>query len=181
MTDRSLTRSERTRRDAPVYLLDTNAILEAVRTGTWSALTGGLSIQTVGECFEECLRGDRFSSGYIQVTEDDLDHATQIRSVSDTEQATLALRTDGSALDDGERDLFAHALGRPEDNEAWLICSSDRACVLVGVALGWKDRLVSLEMAIEAVGATADPPLRRHFKQKWLSVERTRALLAGPL
>ena len=185
MTDRSLTRSERTRRDAPVYLLDTNAILEAVRTGTWSALTGGLSIQTVGECFEECLRGDRFSSGYIQVTVDDLDHATQIHAVSDIEQATLALRTDASALDAsaldaGERDLFAHALGRPEDDEAWLICSSDRACVLVGVALGWKDRLVSLEMAIEAVGATADPPLRRHFKQKWLSVGRTRALLAGP-
>jgi hypothetical protein len=49
------------------------------------------------------------------------------------------------------------------------------------VALGWKDRLVSLEAAIDAVGATADPPLRRHFKEKWLSVERTRALLGGPL
>jgi len=165
----------------PVYLLDTNAILEAVRTGTWGALTGGLSIETVEECREECLRGDCFSSGYIAVTEDDLARATQIHLVSHSEQATLTLQTDASALDDGERDLFAHARSRPEEDEAWLICSADRACVLVGVALGWKDRLVSLEAAIDAVGATADPPLRRHFKEKWLSVERTRALLGGPL
>jgi len=171
----------------PVYVLDTNVILEAVRTGTWGALTGGLSIDTVEECREECLRGDRFSSGYIAVTEHDLDRVTQIHPVSDTERATLALQTDSSGLDAGERDLLAHALGRPagpggpEPDEAWLICSSDRACVLVGVALGWKDRLVSLEAAIEAVGVTADPPLRRHFKEKWLSEARTRALLGGSL
>lgn len=172
----------------PVYLLDTNAILEAVRTGTWRALTGGLSIQTVAECFEECLRGDRFtsdymavtSSGYIAVTDHDLARVTQIHSVSDTERATLALRTDASALDAGERDLFAHVLNRPEANEAWLMCSADRACVRVGVQLGWPDRLISLEAAIDAVGAAADPPLRRHFRKKWLSVERTRALLGGP-
>ena len=166
----------------PLYLLDTNAVLEAVRTGTWNALTGGLSIETVEECREECLRGDRFSSGYIAVTEHDLARVTQIHAVSDTERATLALQTDASGLDAGERDLLAHVLGRPEgpgEDESWLVCSSDRACVLAGVALGWPDRLVSLEAALDAVGAAADPPLRRHFKQKWLSVERTRALLGA--
>ena len=38
-------------------LVDTNVILEAHRTGTWRALTGGYRVETVEECVTETQTG----------------------------------------------------------------------------------------------------------------------------
>jgi hypothetical protein len=35
---------------ATVVLVDTNVIIEAIRTRCWNALTGGLRVETVAEC-----------------------------------------------------------------------------------------------------------------------------------
>lgn len=42
-----------------VVLVDTNVVMEAVRTHCWNAMAGGLWVETVEECREEALRGDR--------------------------------------------------------------------------------------------------------------------------
>ena len=163
---------------ASAYLLDTNAIIEAVRTGCWAAISGGLRIETVARCEEECLRGDHLSSGYISVTAHDLNRMTAIHQVADNEVAALLLMPAAAALDDGERDLFAHALGRTDDS--WLVCSPDRASVRLAVALGWQDRLISLGEIARAVGVRPSPPLRSHFEAAWLSEQRTIGLLDLP-
>lgn len=160
---------------APVYLLDTNAIIEAVRVGVWNALCGGLDVHTVEECRDECRRGDALSSGYITVSATALDRLGAVHPVTEAQRASFVLRTDASALDPGELDLYAHALGRADS--VWVLCSPDRAAVRIGVELGWRDRLVSLEELVDAVGSRPNPPLRPHFRTAWLSQRRTEALL----
>ena|GEM_PF-1724727 len=161
---------------APIYLFDTNAIIEAVRTGVWNALTGGLAIETVRECADECRKGDTLSTGYVSVSEEQLARLTAVRDVSDAHRAAILLNDASAGLDPGERDLFAHALSLPADT-AWALCSPDRASVRFAVAVDCEDQLISLEEAIGTVGARAAPPLRDHFTSRWLSVERTRARL----
>lgn len=70
------------------------------------------------------------------------------------ERATFALQyADASNLDAGERDLMAHGLACLADGDSlWVVCSPDRASVRAAVALGWADRMHSLEALIEAVG-----------------------------
>lgn len=162
----------------PAYLFDTNAIIEAVRIECWPALSGGLRIQTVAECVEECRRGEPLSSGYIRVTEEDLSRLDEVHPVTAEDRAALLLFGDeAAALDAGELDLFAHAGARTD--YVWLICSPDRASVRLAVAMEWADRLVSLEEAMDAAGARRASALRRHFTRRWLSAARTDALLGG--
>lgn len=161
------------------YLLDANAMIEAARTGVWNALTGGLTVETVKECAEECRQGDTLSTGYISVSEADLDRLAAVRTVSDADVAAVLLHEASAGLDPGERDLFAYALRRPPDS-LWTICSPDRASVRFAVAAGCGDRLVSLEEAIAAVGGRPTVPLRQHFTTAWLSAERTKAVLGIP-
>lgn len=163
--------------DRPVHLLDTNAIIEAVRVGVWGAVAGGLAIETVEACREECRRGDRLSDGYVSVSEADLNRLAAVHAVSEEERAGLLLETDASSLDRGELDLHAHARVRP--NGGWTICSPDLAAVRLGVAMEWGDRLVSLEELVRSVGARPSPALRPHFTRRWLSRTRTRALLGS--
>ena len=160
----------------PIYLFDTNAIIEAVRTGVWKGLAGALNLQTVEECADESRRGDRLSTGYVVVSEADLERFAMIHAVSDLEVANVLLMERAEALHDGERDLFAHALALAEE-EVWVVCSPDLASVKFAVAAGIGDRLISLEEAMKAVGAKAKPELRGNFTSAWLKAERANALL----
>ena len=45
-------------------------------------------------------------------------------------------------LDPGEKSLWAHAITR---NDAWMMCGPDKASLLTGVRLGFRNRLVALE------------------------------------
>lgn len=160
-----------------VYLLDTNAIIEAVRTGTWAAISGGLHIETVAECVEECRRGDQLSTGYVKVGEADLRRLKGVRAPTKADVARVVAMRGGPALDPGERDLMAHAI-KATQTGACLVCSPDKASVLFAVRAGFGDSLVALDDLISSVGGRASPALREHFCGPWLSSQRTRALLA---
>jgi hypothetical protein len=99
-------------RSDPV-LLDTNVIIEAVRTGTWAALTGGLIVETVGACPDEALAGSpSVIPGYVSVTESDLRRLSSVHDTDSTKRAELALAYgDADGLDDVNAELgHAHPL-----------------------------------------------------------------------
>lgn len=164
----------------PTVLVDTNVMIEAVRTGLWNAVSGDTRLETVEECAAEARRGDRLSDGYIEVSGHDLDRLHEIHGVTESQRAKLLLRLGDTELDDGERDLFAHAMDRDEP-PPWVLTSPDRAAVRAAVGLGWKDRLVSLEELAGKVGCPSAriTRLRDHFTGRWLSSARTKALLEG--
>lgn len=163
-----------------VILVDTNIIIEAVRTGCWSALTAHFRIETVAKCCEEAHTGDRRRRGYVEVSENDLQTRLIVHGVSDIELAKLAVQdTESFRLDDGERHLWAHVLGRHDE---WLACCSDHAAVNAAVRLGWHDRLVSLEELANRAGcAAALKHLKAHFTRARLSEWVTVALLERKL
>lgn len=161
-----------------VILVDTNVILEAVRTRLWNAISGQAHLETVQECVEECLRGDRFAGQYVSVEREDLRRLECVRTLGESQRAALLLKLGDIALDDGECDLYAHGLSRIDLPE-WRLASPDRAAVRAAVRLGWGDRLLSLEELAREVGC---PParigaLRPHFESAWLRSARTDALL----
>ena len=161
--------------EVPKLLFDTNAIIEAVRVGCWNAITGGAAVFTVSACCAEALAGDS-TAGYVPVTKGDLGRLSAEYTVSDEERATFYLRyEDGDGMDEGERDLFAHALGR--DTMDLRICSPDRASVRAALELGWGDKLISLDEAIGLVGCKPRIRLESHFKTHWLAACRTQILL----
>jgi hypothetical protein len=154
-----------------VALVDTNVIIEAVRTRCWNALAGSLRVETVSECRDEAGRGDRSRPGYVPVSEADLARLAQVHSVTDLDRAVFGMAYDGSLnMDAGERDLFAHAFARAAAGDmVWVICSPDRAAIRAAVALGWRDQTRSLAELAAAAGARPGPPLAEHFGERWLS------------
>jgi hypothetical protein len=153
-----------------LLLVDTNIIIEAVRTRCWNAISTHFAIETVEKCYEEALTGDPLRPGYVTVDPVQLRKGLVRRhDVTDLERAQLALRVaEASALDAGERDLFAHALAR---KDAWVASCADRAAVNVALALGWEGRVISLERLVQAAGSRSG--LKRHFTEAWLSEVRT--------
>jgi hypothetical protein len=162
-----------------VVLVDTNVVMEAVRTRCWNAVTGGLCVETVEECRDEALRGDRGRPGYLPVSPADLARIRTVHPVSEVERATFAMEyPQAEFMDAGERDLFAHAYARVARGDAvWIVCSADRACVRAAVALGWYDQMHSLAALTAAVGAQPRFPLLNHYGERWLSTLRTEYLL----
>lgn len=162
-----------------VVLVDTNVIIEAVRTGTWAAITGQLSIESVEVCRNEALAGaERASPGYIAVSPVDLARLRAVHRVPSVAQAALKLAyPQADVLDAGEHDLLAHAYqSRPADLQ---VCSPDKAAVRAAVTLGLGDQLVSLEDLLNRVGARPQPPLRVQFTTAWLRSFRTKVRLEG--
>jgi hypothetical protein len=153
-----------------VILMDTSVIIEAYRTNCWKAVTAHFSVATVEKCYEETLTGDPLRPGYVAVDPDDLRRGLVGRdSVSNAQRAALLLSLENAdALDAGERDLLACLLGRPG---VWLVSCADRAAVNAALAMGFEDRLVSLDAIAKAAGAR--PDLRRHFTEAWLREVRT--------
>ena len=145
-------------------LVDTNAIIEAYRTRSWRALSGGCQVETVEACVAEMQTGFQ-----LRLKEEAIDLAVlrsslaTVHSVSVRERAELALRKGNIALDEGEEALWAHALGR---NDAWMLCGPDRASLRCGVRLGHRERLVSLEELLKHVGHRISG-LRPAYTQKW--------------
>lgn len=164
-----------------VVLVDTNVVMEAVRTRCWNALTGGLSVETVEECRDEALRGDRGRPAYLPVSGEDLARIRTVHPVSALERAAFGMAyEEGRNMDRGERDLFAHAYARASRGDAvWILCSADRACVRAAVALGWHERMYCLATLAAAVGVNPAPPLMEQYGERWLSQARTKYLLGA--
>lgn len=161
-----------------LILVDTNIIIEAVRTKCWNAVANHFALETVGKCHEEALTGDALRPGYVQVDVQQLTNGLrQVHPVTDLSRAKLYVAyPEAQSLDAGERDLFAHALER---GDAWIASCADRAAVKTACALGWKDRLVSLEKIAAAAGQR--PSFKNHFTEPWLTTVRTKFLLDGGL
>lgn len=153
-----------------VVLLDTNVIIEAIRTRCWTAITAHFSIQTVAVCCEEALTGDPLCPGYVSVDPAQLEKGLRARhQVSDEQRLALAVRlANPDILDDGERDLLAHAIGR---SDAWVASCADRAAVNAALELGFEERFVSLAAMARVAGAR--PALKFQFTDAWLSEVRT--------
>ena len=163
-----------------VVLVDTNIIIESVRTGCWNGLTTYFKVETVEKCCEEARTGEAHRPEYVNVDEPALRTRLTAHKVSGVMLFELGQRyPDADRLDVGERHLWAHALGR---NDEWLAACSDRAAVNAAVQLGWGDRLVSLEELVTAAGArSALRSLKGQFSSARLSEWRTAALLARGL
>lgn len=81
-------------------------------------------------------------------------------------------------LDSGERDLSAHAATRSDD---FLLCSCDKAAVVAAHALGWLDRVISLDELTQAVGARPNPRLKVQFTKARMAKWRTSLMLGGQI
>jgi len=160
-----------------LILVDTNIIIEAVRTECWNGLRGYYRLVTVEKCREEAQSGIARTPGYVVVEDNHLSSGIQIVAVSNANRALLLTAcTEAAVLDCGERDLWAHAYSRGDD---WGAVCADQAAVRVAVRLGWGDRLESLEELVTAAGLRTRLPLKNHYSRKMLSVWRTKFLLDG--
>lgn len=152
-------------------LFDTNAILEACRVGAWPALTRQYAVETVEECVTETQTGWQRRPPDRRVEEHELrDALAAVHSVNIHQVAELVVQREAKApsvaLDSGETALWAHALGR-RDN--WVFCGPDTASMRVGVRLGYRERIVSLERLIEEIGVRPRRPLKRAYTERWLA------------
>ncbi len=163
---------------APKLLVDSMIVIEAVRTGCWNAMTGQRQLVTVQECADELRRGDPGTRGYVVVTDQDLSRMS-IAPLSREHATSFRLAYPAAdGLHPGERDLLAHAATRADDFQ---LCSCDKAAVVAAHALGWLDRVVSLEAVAASVGARPNAGLRAQFTEARMRRWRTSLTLGGPI
>ena len=146
--------------------MDTNVILEAHRTGSWRTLAARYQLETVEDCVIETQTGAGNRRPEQRIDEAVLRGALRlVHAVSPLERAQAILRDERLAmLDNGERALWSHALGR---TDAWVLCGPDAASLRIGVRLGLRDRLVALEGLLADVGFKPRTPLRRNYTKTW--------------
>ena len=147
-------------------LVDTNTIIEAHRVRAWAALAGGWRVETVEDCVTETQTGFQRRRPEQSIASDKLRASlAAVYAVTDRERAELAVRVQDIALDVGEESLWAHALGR---SDRWVLCGPDKASLRCGVRLGFRERLVSLQELLHAVGHRPRVALKRHYTKQWL-------------
>lgn len=147
-------------------LVDTNAILEIYRVGSWRALSGGYGVETVEDCVTETQTGFQRRSPELQIDLAELRASLKaVHPVIDAQRAVVAVRAPDIALDVGERSLWAHALTR---SDAWVLCGPDKASMRFGVRVGLKDRLIALETLLGDAGHRPKVPLKPAYTAKWL-------------
>jgi hypothetical protein len=163
------------RHPGPV-LVDTNVILECWRVGSWRALTGGYGVETVEDCVIETQTGFQRRRPEQQIDAAALRASlAAIHRPATKDFAEVAVRAPNIFLDAGEKALWAHTLTR---NDVWVLCGPDKASLRFGVRLGFRDRLVSLEALLEAVGQRSKEPLRTAYTEKWLQATLGEFVLA---
>ncbi len=157
-------------------LVDTNVILEAFRTNSWKALTGGYRTETVEACVIETQTGFQRRRQEQQIDETELrKRLVGVHKVTDAQRANALIRGQGINLDTGELNLWAHAITR---NDAWILCGPDIASMRFGVRVGCRGRLISLERLLEEVGYRAKGILSMNYTEKWLASTLSRLVIA---
>ncbi len=148
----------------PAVLVDTNVIIEAWRVRGWKALASRHALESVGTVVMETHTGFQKRRVAEQIDQAELKRTLRaIHETTERERAELAVRVPGIHLDPGERDLWAHALMRAD---TWILCGPDKASLRVGVQLGLRERLISLEALWQEAGFQAKN-LRENFTAKW--------------
>jgi hypothetical protein len=147
-------------------LVDTNAILESFRVGSWRALTGGYAVETVEDCVTETQTGYQRRRPEQQIDASALRASlAAVHDVGDAERAVVAIQASEIALDIGEQSLWAHAV---TCSDGWILCGPDKASLRFGVRLGFRERLVALEWLLESVGHRPRDNLKLPYTTKWL-------------
>ena len=79
-------------------------------------------------------------------------------------------------LDAGEQMLWTHALTR---SDAWVFCGPDKASLRLGIRLGFRERLVSLERLLLDAGFRSKIDLRRSLHATLAGEDAHRAVAPG--
>lgn len=153
---------------------DTNVILEAFRTGCWTAICSHFAIETVEKCVEETLTGNPGDPRHVSVPPTDLHGGLAGRHpVTRKELASLVLAHPSCAtLDDGEKHLLAWLLANKLLPSATIVVTTaDKAALVASHGLGWLDCAVSLEDLARksGVGRTNLDALALQYREDWLS------------
>jgi hypothetical protein len=157
-----------------IVYVDTNVIIEAVRTGCWKSIAQRFAIHTVATVRDEALKVPADKSRYVPVDASTIFRHVTVEMVSQADILLASAKTPNiSALDAGERDLLAHVAARHDD--AWIVTTADKAAVKTACALGLESKLVSLEELAEASGSK--PKLHEWHLKRWLSKVRSEFLL----
>ena len=152
-------------RHAGPVLVDTNVILACWRIAAWRALAGGYGIETVEDCVTETQTGFQRRRVEERIDEPTFRRSLKaVHEVSDIERARVAIQGADLAVDHGELSLWAHALSRRDD---WLLCGPDKASLRLGIRLGFRERLASLEQLLSGVGYRPKQPLNTAFTAAW--------------
>lgn len=145
-------------------LLDNCAISACVAAGAWNALAARYTLETVEEVEREATTGYQHRT---IIPPDQFRGQVQVHQISGEERFDAQARHAGLAmLDDGERDLWIHALSR---EGGWILCGPDIASIKFGVLNGYSDRLISLEALLDAIGHRPKQRLQEHQTARWLS------------
>lgn len=149
-------------------LVDTNIILECWRIGAWRALAGGYAVETVEDCITETQTGFQRRRDEEQIDAAALRASlvAPAHAVSDAQLVEVLLKGEDIHLDVGERSLWAHVLTR---TDAWVLCGPDRASLRFGVRLGFRERMISLQELLDAVGHRVKGGLKKQFTTQWLN------------
>jgi hypothetical protein len=152
------------RRAGPV-LVDTNVILACWRFGAWRALAGGYVVETVEDCVTETQTGYQRRRVEDRIDQVELRRSLKaVHAVTDLERARIAILGADLALDHGELSLWAHALAR---EDGWVLCGPDKASLRLGIRLGFRERLASLERLLSDAGFRPRQPLGLAFTSAW--------------
>jgi hypothetical protein len=162
--------------------VDTNVILEALRTQCWTAICNRYAIETVEKCIEEALTGNPDVVNRTPVQRKVLvDGLTARHKVRGLDLASLALSyPECEGLDAGELHLFSylHAQGMIF-NHGTRIATADKAAIRFTEKLGWLSSIISLEELVMQSGVTNAQisGLRAHYRNSWLSEIKTKIFL----
>jgi hypothetical protein len=160
---------------------DTNVIIEAFRTGCWTAICTTHAIETVEKCIEESLTGDSSDPSYVAIASADLcSGLTQRHGVTKKEIAYLvATHPSCNTLDDGELHLLARLFADNIPSPIILVSTADKAALIASHRLGWLDYAVSLEDIARQSGVNSKnlESLRQQHRNGWLSDIKTKILL----
>lgn len=148
-----------------LILVDTNTIIEAHRTRSWAALSQRYRLETVQECFAETQTGAQGRRAQANIDRVTLRASLQaVHVVPDVDILAVDI-LEGAILDDGEKELWAHAIKRPDE---WFLCGPDQASMRFGFDNRMRQRLVSLEEMLAAIGHRTAIPLATQYQKRWL-------------
>lgn len=153
-------------------LLDNCAISACVAAGAWGALAARYTLETVEEVEREATTGLQHRA-IIPPTQ--FRQQVKVHKVSEEDRfEAQSIHAALSTIDDGERDLWIHAMAR---EGAWILCGPDIASIRFGVLNGYDNRLISLEDLLLAIGHTPKQKLAEHQTRKWLKAQVGKFLL----
>lgn len=160
-----------------IVYVDTNAIIEATRTGCLKAILNHYDVRTVEEVHRESLHVPKDKKSYVKVDEALFRSHVTVSAVKESDILRASVKAPGlMALDKGERDLLAH-VATMKDPDVWVLTTADRAAVRTACVLRIDARLVSLEEL--AAGSGQKPKLSEWFTKDWLGKVKIEYLLDG--